>query len=82
MLHGIAVNQIIEGLICVIAGICVIIFRDKLARYIIEFQNKSFKFHYGKTEIDGAKFICILGGDFVIVLGCLAMLGIIDWHQK
>lgn len=73
-------NQYVEGLVGIVVGAIIIAFRKRLAQHIIKFQNGTFRFNYGQREIDGTQVVCAAAGVFMIVLGSLLLLGIIDRH--
>jgi hypothetical protein len=72
-------SQSILGCIAVVAGICIIVARKRLARESMAFQNKVFKFHFGEKEVKASEFVVIVSGVGFIVLGALAMLNIVKW---
>lgn len=75
-------DQLIEGLGCIAVGIVLMIFRTKLAEHVIKFQNDAFKFRFGKREVEMSEFVTIVGSVFVIILGILLILGIVDWRRS
>jgi len=55
--------------IWIILGLGLIIFRKWYAREIIEFQNRTFGFHYGEKAVVSAEWVILLCGFLFIVSG-------------
>jgi hypothetical protein len=68
-------EEIIVGLVSVIAGCLMLIFRDSFARNIIKFPLWGFNF--GEREIKANKFVIGIVGTGFIIFGTLSLSGII-----
>jgi hypothetical protein len=66
------------GLILVLAGCATIIFRKSFVKDSIDFQNKRFGFHFGKSEIKAGQRVAPFLGIALIIMGFLYLLGIVD----
>ncbi len=69
-------ENIIIGTIMVVAGVGLIIFREKFAQEAVSFQNKAFGFRFGQRTIDIGKLAIIPFSMIIIFWGILTLAGI------
>lgn len=67
-------NLVIIGL-----GIWLVFFSKTDAKKAVEFQNKTFGYKFGKTEVTATKIGYIVGGIVLVAVGLLSLLGVIDF---
>ena len=71
-------NKILFGLLAITAGSYIVVFRSRRARYDIEFQNKTFGFHFGEKDIRRTTYVYAVIGIALVGMGIMIMLGIIE----
>lgn len=69
----------IVGIVALIVGLCLIVYRDRFAKYIIKNQNKTWGFKFADNEITSSKVILLVIGFMIIVIGLLSLLHIIKF---
>lgn len=72
--------KIVVGIIIIVAGLAMIIFREKLARDMIAFQNQTFGFHFGKRTVGLHTLLAVPFGILFIAVGFLVLTGV--WQLK
>ena len=72
-------NQFMIGIIAIVAGSAVIIFRKRLVRESITFQNKVFGFRFGEKEVKMGDWLAPLAGAGFIITGILSLLCAAGW---
>ena len=65
------------GIIAILAGSLIIVFRSWFANNIIEAQNRVWGYNFGEREIKASKFVAFLVGICAIVWGLLVLFRII-----
>lgn len=73
-------EQFIVGSIIIIIGAAAIIFRKPYARYLVSYQNKTFGFKFGESQVTSGRFVIIIVGTVSMIVGILILLGVI--HQR
>ena len=71
-------KHIFIGIIGVAFGCYVVLHRSQWAHKAIEFQNTAFKFHFGKKDVQVTTVGYLLVGSAFVILGILALLGIVE----
>lgn len=71
-------KNIIIGSIVIVTGCYIVVYRSRWARKAIEGQNKIFGFHFGKKDMQATSYVGLIVGSGFIILGILALLGIIE----
>ena len=68
------------GLLSILVGSLVIIFRDPYVRTVARWQA-SIGFHDGEREYSGAKVVAVIVGTGFVIIGHLAIVGVIQFEQ-
>lgn len=63
--------------ISVLIAITAILHRKKIARDVIEYQNRTWGFHFGEREIRASEFVIVVTGITIVLLSALSLLGLI-----
>jgi len=71
-------KNIIVGILLIILGGHLMIHRWKIARQNMEFQNKTFRLHFGEKEIRSTSYLNLFGGILLIILGILSLTGVYE----
>ncbi len=72
-------GNLIGGVVLIVLGSSLVIFRELFAEIVIGFQIWSFHMPFGKREVDASKVVAILVGLSFISIGILTMLGKLKW---
>ena len=72
---GGAMNEIVAGIISLLVGCTVLLWRESLARYTIEEQNRFWGFEFGEREVKRTKIIAVAVGTGFVILGLLFLSG-------
>lgn len=67
-------EQVIVGIIAIVAGCAIIIFRDKFIRDSMIFQTKLFGFRYNDKDIKAGHVAAWLIGAGFVVIGLLRLV--------
>lgn len=68
-------ERTIVGIITIVAGFALIIFKEKFIRDSIAYQNKTFGFHFGEKEVNVGRWYVPLAGLVFIIIGTITLLG-------
>jgi hypothetical protein len=55
-------NGAVVGILAIVSGFCIVVFRKPFARGTIRHQNDFFGFRFGKREVRRTEYIALLGG--------------------
>ena len=72
-------KDVTNGMVLLIIGGGLIMFRKWFARYTIDAQNWTFGFHFGKKMVQATEWLSVPFGTVLLVLGALTLLNIIKW---
>jgi hypothetical protein len=65
----------------VIIGLCLVVFNKAFARYSVEGQNRTWGFHFGKSEEFATRIAAVIVGIVFASVGILALLGFVNWRK-
>ena len=73
-------KNLIAGMIVMLVGVLIIIFRDRFTRSTLNSQHKTFGFKYDQIDFEQNRVFIVIIGITVIIIGIFAMTGMI--HLK
>jgi hypothetical protein len=71
----------VVGTLAVIVGLCLVVFNKAFARHSVEGQNRTWGFHFGKSEEFTARIVTVIVGIGFASVGILALLGYVNWRK-
>lgn len=75
---GDAMSGVGIGVIGIVLGVIMLMFRKPFARSAMRQQNEVFGFRFGEREVGISEFIILLVAIFFVVFGLLSLLGILE----
>ena len=72
-------NGAIVGILAIILGFCVVVFRKPFAREAIRQQNDFFGFRFGEREVRRTEYIAMLGGISSIGFGVYILYFVVGY---
>ncbi len=73
------VTNVVLGLALVVLGVGIVTSRKQFIRQVEGFHSKWFRLRYSRTELRFYEYLGILAGLVFIVIGTLAILGIVKF---
>jgi len=72
-------EHIIVGIVALIVGLYLMLYRERFARYVIKNQNRTLGFKFADNKIKSTKIISLITGFFFIVFGMFLLLAVINF---
>lgn len=74
-------DETVVGIILLLVGCAMILWRDRFARKTIEEQNRVWGFRFGEREEKRTKLIVFVVGTGFIIFGLLALSGVWEFRS-
>ena len=68
-------HDLFEGVVNLVVGGCLILFRKPLGQLMVKSQNKTWGFHFGNMEARLSEYVILVVGIAALGLGLLVLFG-------